>query len=1106
MLKNIGFLIKEVKKHLEEYLNEHGIDTSKRLFKCPNHKFGHKHNDAKPSCNFYPDKTTFHCFACSYKSGDIFDAVHLLEGKDITGENFIEVLKYLCDKYNIPYEETTTEEEKFYNECREFLNKLVDTAHQNLLKELKNNKKLEDFLRSKHWYESIEHFKLGYFSKTPVLQVNREVLSYLNIKNMTSLVNRVVIPIYNYNGNIAGITLRNLSDSGPKYIHYLMYNVRNLLFNIHNINSNEIYVVEGPSSVITLHSFGINNVVATFGNHFHEKQYELLVKKKISKLTLLYDGDSGGLEGTRNSLETISRYDIDAYIAFLPDKLDPGDYVIQNGDLSNINTKPLIDYLTEQYKLNTSDKYIERCLMTYISSITDLVKKEETINLVSKQTKINKSTLTDLLDLYSKKLDSISISELLKERESLLVTLNEYEKWTWSRGQLLGLKSYKSFDNKLDGIQNGLILVGGVPNVGKCLVGDTYIFTDDGVLPISYYENRFQISKYPFYSDLRINISGPIADATTRYYYVDKSKTIKITLKNGLILEGTPEHPIICYDKVDNRYKWVRLQDIDCSRHLVPVTYGVNKWGNHVDLRKFDSKVLPRVPDKLSKELSYLVGYYVGDGCSTTKQFEIAMSERSIYSTHIIKIVKNLFGVSLKRYGSSITLCGPADLQRFMTEIIGVEKTTHDNISIPITILKAPKDIVAAFISGLFDADGYAGYNKDTNCIEVSITSSSLKLMRQLQILLLNFGITSNIKAYKRKATNSNMSYKTYYTLYVDPIYDNLVKFYRDILMTTSSSKNKKIRTIMDYTANFTNNYKYVRVQRSIFVKNLAISSKEYTDQEKKVYDFNIPKTHSFLSNGITSHNSAMLLSLLVKLITLNENVYAIYFTVDDPLYVTISRLIANISNLPINIVSNPNFKIIKANLPEEVKKDYIARREKALEFLRGKTAILNIKDSSEGSTIEAIVEKVKNIHPLAEHKQLIIFIDNLHNLRSEKYVSDRHLYSLISSELNNLSNMYKCPIIASTHVTKESMRRGEVDNTAIKETVELIYDAKLIMFLHSEEDLEESEVRDDIDIDIIISKNKFSAFKGKIPFRFYRSISKIEEVDANSESNELFT
>jgi len=718
MLKNIGFLIKEVKKHLEEYLNEHGIDTSKRLFRCPNYKLGHKHNDAKPSCNFYPDKTTFHCFACSYKSGDIFDAVHLLEGKDITGENFIEVLKYLCDKYNIPYEETTTEEEKFYNECREFLNKLVDTAHQNLLKELKNNKKLEDFLKSKHWYESIEYFKLGYISKTPALQVNKEVLSYLNIKNVTSLVNRIIIPIYNYNGNIAGITLRNLSDNGPKYIHYLMYNVRNLLFNIHNINNDEIYVVEGPSSVITLHSFGINNAVATFGNHFHEKQYELLVKKKISKLTLLYDGDSGGLEGIRNSLETISRYDIDAHIAFLPDKLDPGDYVTQNGDLSNVSTKPLIDYLIEQYKLNTSDKYIEKCLMTYISSITDLVKKEETINLVSKQTKINKSTLTDLLDLYSKKLDSISISELLKERESLLVTLNEYEKWSWSRGQLLGLRSYKSFDNKLDGIQNGLILVGGVPNIGK----------------------------------------------------------------------------------------------------------------------------------------------------------------------------------------------------------------------------------------------------------------------------------------------------------------------------------------------------------------------------------------------------SALLLSLLVKLVTLNENVYAIYFTIDDPLYVTISRLIANISNLPINIVSNPNFKIIKANLPEEVKKDYIARREKALEFLRGKTTILNIKDSSEGNTIEAIVEKIKNIHPLAEHKQLIIFIDNLHNLRSEKYVSDKHLYSLVSNELNNLANTYKCPVIASTHVTKESMKRGEVDNTAIKETVELIYDAKLIMFLHSEEDLEESEVRDDVDIDIIISKNKFSAFKGKIPFRFYRSISKIEEVDVNNESNELFT
>ena len=716
MLKNIGFLIKEVKKHLEEYLNEHGIDTSKRLFRCPNYK-EHRHGDAKPSCNFYPDKATFHCFACRYKSGDIFDAVHLLEGKDITGENFIEVLKYLCDKYNIPYEETTTEEEKFLDECRDFLTKIVDIAHKNIQKEITTNQQLKEFLDSKHWTESIDYFKLGYLSKTPLIPVSPEVLSYLNIKSLSSLVGKVIIPVYNYQGKITGLTLRSLNGT-PKYVHYLLSNIRNLLFNIHKLSSDEVYVVEGPSSVITLHSYGINNVVATFGNHFHKNQYELLVRKKVKKLILAYDGDSGGLEGTRNALETIARSDIDSHIIFLPDQYDPADYVIENGSLSSLKRVHVLDYLVNQYKLNTSDKYIEKCLMSYVNSLTDLVKKEETINFISKQTKINKSTLTDLVELYSKKLDATSITELLQERDSLIVNLHEFEKWAWSRGKLLGLKSFKSFDDKLDGIQNGLILVGGRPNSGK----------------------------------------------------------------------------------------------------------------------------------------------------------------------------------------------------------------------------------------------------------------------------------------------------------------------------------------------------------------------------------------------------SAMLLSLLIQILNNNESVYALYFTIDDPLYVTISRLVANISNLPINVVSNPNFKIVKAHLPENVKKEYIDRRERALEFLRNKAAILNIKDSSEGATIEALVNKVKTIYPLAESKQLVIFIDNLHNLRSEKYISDKHLYSLISNELNNLSNTYKCPVIASTHITKESIKNKEYDGTAIKETVEFFYDAKLIMFVDLNETIEESEVRDDVDMNVIISKNKFSAFKGVIPFKFYRSISKVEEVDVKHESEELFS
>ena len=102
--------------------------------------------------------------------------------------------------------------------------------------------------------------------------------------------------------------------------------------------------------------------------------------------------------------------------------------------------------------------------------------------------------------------------------------------------------------------------------------------------------------------------------------------------------------------------------------------------------------------------------------------------------------------------------------------------------------------------------------------------------------------------------------------------------------------------------------------------------------------------------------------------------------------------------------------------------------------------------------------------------------------------------------------NDYKCPVITSTHVTKDAIKDKKYDGTSIKETVELFYDAKLILFIDTDiEDVEEEGASDDLDVKIIVSKNKFSGYKGVLPFTFYRSTSKIEEKTVEQESKQLF-
>ncbi|MCZ7668168.1 MAG: LAGLIDADG family homing endonuclease [Chloroflexi bacterium] len=60
------------------------------------------------------------------------------------------------------------------------------------------------------------------------------------------------------------------------------------------------------------------------------------------------------------------------------------------------------------------------------------------------------------------------------------------------------------------------------------------------------------------------------------------------------------------------------------------------------------------------------------------------------------------------------------------------------------SILRAPKEIVRAFLQGLFDADGFVE-NRYGN---VRFSTSSPRMAREVQLLLLNFGL---IASYARK-------------------------------------------------------------------------------------------------------------------------------------------------------------------------------------------------------------------------------------------------------------------------------------------------------------------------------------------------------------------
>jgi ribonucleoside-diphosphate reductase alpha chain len=68
---------------------------------------------------------------------------------------------------------------------------------------------------------------------------------------------------------------------------------------------------------------------------------------------------------------------------------------------------------------------------------------------------------------------------------------------------------------------------------------------------------------------------------------------------------------------------------------------------------------------------------------------------------------------------------------------------------VPWSIFEAPKPIVAAFLRGLYDADGCVRYGDTTRY--VGLASASKDLLRDVQQILDTFGVHGSIYSSKRK-------------------------------------------------------------------------------------------------------------------------------------------------------------------------------------------------------------------------------------------------------------------------------------------------------------------------------------------------------------------
>ncbi|MBI2109742.1 ATP-dependent protease LonB [Candidatus Woesearchaeota archaeon] len=384
-----------------------------------------------------------------------------------------------------------------------------------------------------------------------------------------------------------------------------------------------------------------------------------------------------------------------------------------------------------------------------------------------------------------------------------------------------------------------------------CLIGDERVFQSNGaILKISDFGTTHleKIKK-----SVMIGSGHKTALASVFHTYKNQP-TMEIVTESGKSIKGTHNHPILIVEKKQgftggsSTRRWKRLDEIKEGERVAVVSgvrctikkYIKTNFSN-ISRKKMGPKFHGKLPIKVTPDIAALFGYIIGDGWVNSKKerlgFVVAEDEKDILKKTISFVEKN-FSITPRHYKR---VRQDRNMPLHYIEINN--QNIYHNLKflqekrIPDLILRSGNKVAASFLKWLFTADGTV-YNKGRGRRGIALKSKNLELLRDVQTMLLRFGIFSNIATIYGKSKHSDLQ------LHIRRGYD-IIKFHKKI----GFACRKKIKVLNSLAADA---IKFARVRKQIGEKVVKVIKEGYAD----VFDIEVPEGHRFVANGIISHNT----------------------------------------------------------------------------------------------------------------------------------------------------------------------------------------------------------------------------------------------------------
>ena len=418
------------------------------------------------------------------------------------------------------------------------------------------------------------------------------------------------------------------------------------------------------------------------------------------------------------------------------------------------------------------------------------------------------------------------------------------------------------------------------PNTGRingsnpCFPGSAKVHTDKGLIAFTELFTRANAGEsFGIYTHDATNPEAPAEEmlitSPEAFMITGYNDIVRLRLDNGVELRCTPSHKIFTANRgyvearlltFDDEVKLLNLEApaVNADPGLPVASDPAEYW------TKGDHAMPLRFPDMWSEEFAHYMGWLIGDGSTSGSTvatiYGSEEDRREILPAHAELLdwvnCERPIKLSEQANGTAQLRLNRRAFKGFL-EALGVRSVKGPEKSVPWSIEQAPTEMVAAFLRGLYDADGCVV--STTKNRYVGLGSSSPELLRGVQKLLTTFGIMSHLDQTKSASKDGGFSYTN--TMGEATSYGNSSMY--DLRITSSS-----IARFAQHIG-FSLSRKDALLRTAVMTPKGTYSSRttahlleRTNDGIALTYNLSEPRNHSYVVDGVVVRNCSEYLHL----------------------------------------------------------------------------------------------------------------------------------------------------------------------------------------------------------------------------------------------------